>query len=706
MSKTFTSYLDEFDRKYSELEFIDSDFHKREIGVVSFAKKATTKDKNGNYSEEYIRTRFLYAMVFSGFYPKELICVEYEIPKGNNGKSLNPDIVLFKNNSWKDKHNNKKFDELRLEYLAFFETKKRAKKVEDAIEKQLRPVMAENESDERIFGIYFDNEYDILLFKKIGNAPIRRFNEDLELSSGLNGLNLSKRDLLLDLPTYQDFMSNNESISDVSKLTIDSLDAIDEEDFKTLLSEFKRISDREKPKHSQRELIVEFLTLKVFDEKRSKRNKENLSFYIAKSEKDNKESVSSEFRKRINKLYLDAKKEYSTILSNPYFYYDEKLRPSSINEERFLVAFVDLLQKRAILKSKNEKFNQIIFNNFGDEKRKAENNEFFTPIPIVKTIVKMVNPIKGEDVCDPCCGICDFLAMAFKHTHRNDENYPPSANNYYGFDIEEGNLKLAELNLVLNGDGGAVLKSMNSISEKLLNDESVSARGDFSIENYEVQDWAHKTTKEKDLKKFDVILTNPPFGKGRDLKTGKNEKWDVHKSIIELYETYKIKNDDGTTPKSIDMGVLFLENAYKSLKNGGRMAIVISNSIASITEWQNVRKWFIDRMRIVALFDLPANTFGETGVSTTVIIAYKPKETELHLLSEDYEIYIKEIENTGYEVKTIGRTIDFIPKFIINEDTFEQSEFLDEDFSTMLEEFEEYLKRQSQEIKEAFHLGG
>ena len=705
MNRTFKSYLDEFDSKFSTLEFIDSKFHQNELGVLSFAKKSKTRDINNNYSEEYIRTRFLYAMVYSGFYPKELICVEYEIPKGNNGKSLNPDIVLFKNSSWKDKYYNKKFNELRFEYLAFFETKKKNQKVYDAIERQLRPAMAENESPERVFGIYFDNENEILIFKKISNSPIRRFNEELELStSGLLDLNLTKRDLLVDLPTYNDLISNNESISDVSKLTIDSLDAIDEEDFKTLLSEFKRIFDREKPKHSQRDLIVEFLTLKVFDEKRSKRNKEYLSFYIDKTEKLKDGTASIQFRDRIKKLYSDAKKEYSHILSNPYFSYDAKSRPSNTNEERFLVSFVELLQKRAILKSKNEKFNQIIFNNFGDEKRKAENNEFFTPIPIVKTMVKMINPIKGEDVCDPCCGICDFLAMAFKYAHRNDENYPPSANNYYGFDIEENNLKLAALNLVLNGDGGAILKNMNSISEKLLIDDSVSKTGDFTIEHYEINDWSHKTDGDKDLKKFDVILTNPPFGKGRDLKTGKNGKWDVSKNVIELYETYGNKNGDGTTPNSIDMGVIFLENAYKSLKDGGRMAIVISNSIASIAEWQNVREWFINKMRIVALFDLPANTFGETGVSTTVIIAYKPKDTEQNLLSENYEIYIKEIENTGYEVKTIGRTIDFIPKFIIDENTFETTEFLDEDFSIMINEFNEYMKRQSKEIKEAFHF--
>ena len=87
------------------------------------------------------------------------------------------------------------------------------------------------------------------------------------------------------------------------------------------------------------------------------------------------------------------------------------------------------------------------------------------------------------------------------------------------------------------------------------------------------------------------------------------------KKTIELYETYRIKSSPNAKdvinyPNSMDMGALFLENAVKLLEDGGRMAIVLSNSIASIKEWENVRKWLIEKMRIVGVFDLPANTFG------------------------------------------------------------------------------------------------
>ena len=714
----FKEYLSQFDSQFKSLETIDSNWYQSELGIAAFCNRASAKDTKGNPSEEYIRARFVYAMINSGMYQKEYICVEFGIPKGNGGKSLNPDIVIFKTkewfNDWENAKKNKDFSIMRQNLLAIFETKKDNKSVVSAVENQLRSAMAENESDDRIFGIYFDDQDGILVFKKAGNSDIKRYFEKNTLrQDGINdSWNLTQRDLISQLPSQIDFVENNESIGDLTKLKLDSLEAIDESTFIGLMNGLKRANDRIKPKHSERELIVEFLTLKVFDEKRSKLEKRTLEFYILPSEirKDGLAEIS--FRERISQLYKDAKREYEKVLSKSLFGYSLDNKPLDFGDERFLVEVVENFQKRAILKARNENFNQIIFNNFGDEKDKADNGQFFTPIPVVNNIVKMLNPQKGEELCDPCCGICDFPAMAFRYAHRKDQDYPSIASHYYGFDLVPSNLKLAELNLVLNGDGGATLESMDSLSQKLLQNSKVSSFGDFSTANYEPKTWSNKNSNdpEDNIKKYKIVATNPPFGKGRDLKTGANGRWDLPKEVVGMYETYteKARKDDGTMgnlPNSMDMGVLFLENAYKCLEDGGRMAIVLSNSIASIKEWQTVRKWFFSKVRVVALWDLPANTFGETGVSTTVIVAYKPKANEQHLLQADYEVYIKEIQNIGYEVKTKNRTVHFDPQFIINEETFEKEDRLLEDFSNMQDGFQEYLKRQEEEIKKAFHFG-
>ena len=730
-------YFSQFDEKYKNLEFIDDNFYKNEIWVTSYVKKCTTKDVEGNRSEEYIRARFVYALVFSWKFQKEYICVEFSYPKWNSKTPIKPDIAIFKSDKWKEEYEkaksteSKDFSWFRKNTLVVFEAKKKAKTVEAAVENQLRPEMAENESEERIFGVYFDNKDGILIFKKIWNSEIRRFYEDKELHlNWINWLQLQVRDSLSELPSQKDFINNNESISDITKLKTDNLDAIDEENFKEVLNTLKRENDKIKPKNDPNNLIVEFLTLKVFDEKRSKNENRTNEFYIKENEIQSWLWAES-FRNRINQLYIDAKNKYPKVLSKPFFSYDAMMRPSDSNDERFLIAIVKIFQRKAILKSKNESFNQIIFNNFWSERQKAEKWQFFTPIPVVKAIIWMVNPIKNEVVCDPCSWICDFLAMSFRHTNRNETEYPNSASNYYWFDLEQSNLKLAELNLVLNWDWWAYLRDMDSLAQKLRADnEEPLAKWQFNDSNFYTETWEPKKDKDLTLKKYKIIVTNPPFWKWRDLKTWKDWKWDLPKETMNLYETRKVKKsldeeieewveevEEVATkkkkkkkgpelPKSMDMWVLFLENAYKQLEEWGRMWIVLSNSIASIREWESVRARFISKMRIVALFDLPWNTFWETWVATTIIVAYKPtkKEIEKWLLDNDYEVFVREIENIGYEVKTKQRVIEFQPQYIINEETFENTNKLMEDFTDMQKDFIEYLKRQESEIKDAFHL--
>ena len=133
--------------------------------------------------------------------------------------------------------------------------------------------------------------------------------------------------------------------------------------------------------------------------------------------------------------------------------------------------------------------------------------------------------------------------MAFRHAHRHDTEYPDIASHYYGFDLEASNLKLAELNLVLNGDGGATLEQMNSISQKLLENNKISSEGVFTSKNFDPVTWRNidYDDADKNIKQYDIIATNPPFGKGRDLKTGDKGKWDQPKEVVELYETWKVK---------------------------------------------------------------------------------------------------------------------------------------------------------------------
>lgn len=139
------------------------------------------------------------------------------------------------------------------------------------------------------------------------------------------------------------------------------------------------------------------------------------------------------------------------------------------------------------------------------------------------------------------------------------------------------------------------------------------------------------------------------------------------------------------------------------------MGIVLSNSIASIDSHKIARKWLMDKMRIVAIFDLPANVFAETGVNTSVIVAYKPTQRELEKLKEqNYQVFFRGIEKVGYEVKTSKRVKFFAPTYKINYETFEieidneGKAILDEDFSQTIKDFKQWCQSQEETLKNIF----
>ena len=170
-------YFNNFDSKFSYLNLIDKNWYKDELGIISFCSKANTKDTKGNFSEEYIRARFVWSLINSGMYNKEYVCVEFGFPKGNTKTKLKPDVVVFKNKDWlidfEHADKTKNFSKIRQNLMVIFETKKNNKSIESAIENQLRSAMTENTSKDRIFGVYFDDHHEVIIFKKIGNSEIR-----------------------------------------------------------------------------------------------------------------------------------------------------------------------------------------------------------------------------------------------------------------------------------------------------------------------------------------------------------------------------------------------------------------------------------------------------------------------------------------------------------------------------------------------------
>ena len=309
-------------------------------------------------------------------------------------------------------------------------------------------------------------------------------------------------------------------------------------------------------------------------------------------------------------------------------------------------------------------------------------------------MVNIVNPKRNETIIDPTVGIADFLALSYKHSggKLNDDNL-------YGVDNDDQMIMLAQLNMLLNGDGNSNLKYKPDKG-------SITWKFDSRNELVELDPTLHKNGnwdnwgKQKQLKKFDVVLTNPPFGDGRKYEA----KTENDKKIIQMYELWDIARDSN----SIDLGLVFLENAYRILNENGRVGIILSNSLASVDKWSKAREWLMKKMRIVALFDLPSNIFADTGVNTTILVAYKPSQDRLQtLIEQNYNVFIKDIKKVGYEVKTSNRVKYFDKKYELDNDFSikvdkEGNPIIDEEFTDTLKEFKDWCLTQEKELQDIF----
>ncbi|HUT60475.1 MAG TPA: N-6 DNA methylase, partial [Phycisphaerae bacterium] len=263
-------------------------------------------------------------------------------------------------------------------------------------------------------------------------------------------------------------------------------------------------------------------------------------------------------------------------------------------------------------------------------------------------------------------------------------------------------IMLATLNMLLNGDGEAKLfqkPDKGSILSKVA-EGSPPELVDLLPDYNKAGAWDSRPDSVR-LMKFDVVLTNPPFGEDRAYRPQTAED----RKIIETCETWGMSSRGD----SIDLGVVFLENAYRCLKEEGRLGIVLSNSIASINRWQKVREWLMDYMRIVALFDLPANVFAETGVNTTLIVAYKAKRAALkRLIDHGYSVFVRDIQRVGYEKRTSKRNVFFNPVYTIDQTTFEIATdcdgrpVLDEEFNETVNEFRQWALGQEETLQRLF----
>jgi len=213
--------------------------------------------------------------------------------------------------------------------------------------------------------------------------------------------------------------------------------------------------------------------------------------------------------------------------------------------------------------------------------------EYYTPRPLIKTIVTVVNPKIGDKIYDGACGSAGFLVEAFNYLTQNQSELSTSQmdtlqnSTFYGKEIKSLAYIIGIMNMILHGIEAPNIRHMNTLAENI-ND-----------------------IQEKD--RYDVILANPPFGAG----IGK-----------EIQQNFPIKTGE--------TAFLFLQHFVKILKAGGRAGIVIKNTFLSNTDNASVslRKLLLENCNLHTILELPAGAFQGAGVKTVVLFFEKSSSTK------------------------------------------------------------------------------
>jgi len=282
------------------------------------------------------------------------------------------------------------------------------------------------------------------------------------------------------------------------------------------------------------------------------------------------------------------------------------------------------------------------FETFIGHALKGGQGQFFTPRNVIKMMVDILDPDDEDLIIDPACGSGGFLIEALRHTWRKldaeGEKYHWNKSN-----LQEEKMEVA-LNKIKGIDKDYFLSKVAKAYMAIIGDGKSGIVCEDSLEN--PQNWSDATRQKIHLGNFSVLLTNPPFGskipvRGEDkLKQFDfGYKWKHNKKTDE-WEKGKLK--DKEAPQ-----ILFIERSLQLLKDDGRMAIVLPDGIYGNNQLGYIRKWLLEKARIIAVIDVPVETFmPNTPTKTTIMILQKLSKNRI---PQDYPVFMAICETCGHD---------------------------------------------------------
>ncbi len=343
--------------------------------------------------------------------------------------------------------------------------------------------------------------------------------------------------------------------------------------------------------------LINLIFCKIYDEKFTKQE-DVVQFRIGINEEINT------VKKRIDDLFIKVKAKYSTVIDS-----NEKVKLG----ESALAYVVGELQNYCLIDSERDVIADA-FETFIGYALKGAQGQFFTPRNIVSLMVKLIDPKIDETIIDPACGSGGFLVESLKYLWEkqdkegekigwseialHEEKQELAINNFRGIEKDSFLTKVAKAYMAILGDGKGGIFCEDSLENP--------------------KDWGIKTKQNIELEKFDVLLTNPPFGK--DIKVDGEEKLKQYKLA------YKWKKSDESFIKGEKLKdkestqILFIERSLQLLRDGGRMGIILPETIFHAPNSKYILEFLLESHNITKVIDLPHNTFRPHCNAKAVIL--------------------------------------------------------------------------------------
>lgn len=211
--------------------------------------------------------------------------------------------------------------------------------------------------------------------------------------------------------------------------------------------------------------------------------------------------------------------------------------------------------------------------------------EYYTPRPLIRTIVRVVDPKIGETVYDGACGSAGFLCEAFsymQHKAQTTEDMRTLQDGtFFGKEKKALAYILGTMNMIFHGVSAPDILHTNTLAENL---SAVQRRDQYAC-----------------------VLANPPFG---------------GKERAEVQQNFSIRTSE--------TAYLFLQHFIKHLQPGGRAGIVIKNTFLSNTDNASIalRRQLLNDCCLHTVLDLPSGVFTGAGVKTVVLFFEKGRPTD------------------------------------------------------------------------------